>query len=251
MKKTLALFIVGLYLVLPLQAEATPATPSLLVDESSTATLGAYTTASFSVTAGDLIIVAADIGAPSGAGTFDPVTDSFSNVGTWTEHVDYNGQNGGTFSTLISTAIAGSSESGTITVDPLVSSTRWNVKVYVVTGGTYNASVPVAQSAQASTTASTLTATLGSTPATDSLVFASLTSRDGGLPIATPGANFTELDESFANPAGAQDQYDADNATTACDWSVLTTQMNVGGCIEISATPAGGGGGFIGGSVID
>lgn len=251
MKKLLPLFIIALYLILPFEALATPSVPSLTVDETSTATLGSYTTGSFSVTAGDLIILAVDIGAPSGTGDFNTTTDSFTNVGAWTRHVDYNGQNGGTFSVLIATAIAGSSESGTITIDPVNSTTRWNVKVYVVSGGTYNSSAPVPQFAQASTTSSTLSFNLGSTPATDSLVFATLSSRDGALPIATPGANFTELDESFTNPAGAQDQYDANNATTVCDWSGLGTQMNVGGCIEISAAEAGGGGGFIGGSVID
>jgi len=225
------------FFVVPQEAKATPSIPSLLVQETSSTTKSSHTTASFSATSGALLVVMVTGGNSSGTFNFNATTDTFSDVGAWTEHVDHNSTASNSFTTYIATAQVGAGGSGTITVTASTSIIRWIVTVYEVTD--FNTITPVQQAKSDSGVSTTLTLTLDSTPAADSMVFAVISDRDTNLPIATVGTNFTELDEALISPAGQQTQYDRDSAGTSVPWTGLSSISNIGGAIEINAAAGG------------
>lgn len=219
-----------------------PTPSSRLASIASSTTTNTFTTGSFSPTGGALLLVSGNVLATGGGLTISSVTDTFSGTGSWTivqlRATDFQDNTG-----FIAYATLGSTPgSGTVTVNTSVNSIRTTVDVYEATG--QDATTPVVQSKTGSGTADTLSLTLDSTPAADSLVFAAVATRSSSDPDITPGSNFTELGEissggTFAQ-ANIECQYDAASATTTVDWSTLPTITNVGVAIEIAAAAGGG-----------
>lgn len=215
---------------------------SRLISLASTSTTSTWTTGSFSPPGGGLVCVLGDILATGGNLDISSITDTFSGTGAWTirqlRATDIQNNTG-----FIAYAILGSSPgSGTVTINASTGGLRAAVDVYVVTGQA--AATPVVQFKTGSGVTSTLSLTLDSTPAADSLVLAVAASRSSSDPDVTAGANFTEAGEVHSGGGVAQAnthvQYDAASATTTVDWSNLPLLSNVGVAIEIAAAASGG-----------
>lgn len=212
-------------------------TPTVLTSDSSTATAAAITTSSISPSANALLVVIAG-NTISGISPEPTIADALSGGSlTWTRHVSRQGTSGQVASSVIFTAITGSSPgSGTVTVTwngSLGTTNRKVVHVVQVASG-YNASSPVAQVKSGDTTATSLSFDFDSTPAATSLVLAGVTTRTDGDLNAAPGAQYTEMaDTAAGSNFNVQVQYDITTPAATVDWSALGAVDNVGVAIEI------------------
>lgn len=194
-----------------------------------------------------LVVIASARRGVSPMPSFVSITKTgLANVGAWTVQQEVQATTVDWIDLVICTAkITGAGGSGQLEI-------HWNASggpnravmhILEVTG--YDTSTPVAQSNQNSGTANTLAVTLGATPAATSLVIGAVCSRSATAAAVgvTPGGNYTELVESFANATNTVTQeveYDQDNASATVDWSTLNTDSNLAVAIEVKAAGAGG-----------
>lgn len=218
-------------------------TPSVLDTQVSTSTVASLTSASIAPSANALLIVVASIRRQATIPHIDSVTDTFSDVGAWTIYgpaENYNATPDLSGGIAIAVAQAGASPgTGAVTVGwSVTTSARSILRVFEVTG--HNTATPVAQSKTNTGILTTLTITLDSTPAADSMVFAAINSVDASG--VTNDADFTEIAETSSggtNDSYQQEQYDLASASTGVDWSDLNTDTNVAVAIEIKAAASG------------
>lgn len=221
-----------------------PDTPTVLDTIESSASSTTFTCGTISPSANGLVWVAGEILATGGTLTVDSVTDTFSDVGTWTI-VQQNSTALQQHTAFIAYALAGNSPgSGTITVTCGTASIRTSIAFCETTS--VDTSTPVLQSTSGTGTADTLEITFGSSMASDSQVIGACASRTSNTnPDVAPGTGFTELTELYSGGTFAQANlcviYDDGGADTTVDWSNLPTLTNIGVAIEIAAAPSGGG----------
>lgn len=187
------------------------------------------------------MIVDASPGTAEGASC----ADTLSGTGSWTTVGPFNitSDNGRYVSVTLFYAIAGSSPgSGTITITYTEGASRSVAIFNEVTG--HDPTTPVAQSAGNTGLGTTLTVTLGGSPASDSMVFGFVADEYWPSANITPGSGFTELSEIGSGGPSArvdgQSQYDIDSADTTCDWSTLDDFGNAGIAVEISIAAVAG-----------
>lgn len=177
--------------------------------------------------------------------------DGFGTL-SWTEVADKGSGGAGSYArTWCAWAIAPSSPSaGTVTIAFTGEASRYAVGCLEVATG-YDATTPITTTGVAEATTSTLSVTLGATPAATSAVIGVVTSHTHTGDI-TPGTDFTELSD-FGIGGGqqvkAQTQYDIAAADTTVDWSGLGTTKNTAIGFEVAeAAAASGGASLVGGS---
>lgn len=204
-------------------------------------------TLSFTPTAGSLLIVGGLLGAASGTYTNAGISDFIGDSGgtSWT-NIGVQVSSGGSFYSFINYRKVGTGPgSGTVTLTPTVGTNtiRWLAAVYEVTG--YDTTTPVQQSTTNSNGGSgttSITGTLGASPAASSLVFGICGTRNESSGITEDGA-FTELNDfstSGSAPLGRmQAQYDNGGADTTVDWSWTTG--GAAACVAIEINVAAGG----------
>lgn len=189
------------------------------------------------LTNGRLIALAA-LGV-AGSTTFSEgsaITDTYangSNVGPWTVHAVGSGTNTNSYGLLVASAeVTGAPGAGAVTLRWTGSSTRTVVRVVEIAS---NDPLEVVQVKVNTGTGTTLTVTLDASPDAASLILGVINSAgDAGV---TEGSGFTELIESGSGGGGnswLQVQHDNGGGDTTCDWSALSTTMNVGIALELA-----------------
>jgi hypothetical protein len=215
-------------------------TPTLLDASSSSSNNTTITSGSISPT-GDSLLVVIFYGRKSATGGVSGVSDTLSGTGTWTERQTVLGDDDQYMRVSIWTAQAGSSPgSGTITVTLDANFARKVMHTIEVASG-FDTTTPYEQGGTNEGSSSTLSITLGASPASDSLVIGGVGSADSPSNIS-PGSGYTELTETDpmfgAGNLVAECEYDLTPTSTTVDWSGLATTNNAGVAIEINAESA-------------
>lgn len=209
---------------------------SVLTNGISTSVTTARTTATFTPTAGGLVVVClASRGSGHTAQTFT-MSDSFAGgLGGWGKVVASYDDGSFLWSVAIAWAVAGASP-GThdVTMTWTQNQARWSWAVTEVTGQANQP--PVWQETTGTGTGTTLTLATSVAPATSSLIIAAIGSGDLSI---TPDAAYTELHEAnsgAANPINLEVQYDLTSPSQP-SWSALTSGTpNAGVAIEVIDT---------------
>lgn len=215
----------------------TIATPTVLDNVTQTTTSPSIASGTVAPSANALLIVAAGIGiGTNNGGTPASIGDTLSGGSlTWTKYE--LGRIDSSLGIVIAVFVAkcgATPGTGVITSTFNFTGNRRAQTVCQSASG-FN-TTPVAQSKTNGGTANTLVVTFDSTPATDSLVFAAIASRQASHPNIAPGTGFTELqDDAVSTNFWLEIMYDQDNADATADWTNTGTGQNVGIAIEIAA----------------
>lgn len=209
----------------------------------STTNTTSRTTASISPTGSALIVVSMDIAVTGDDATaaISSISSTFSISGSWHIERQRTATEDGSTTVVVGIgwAIAAASPgSGTVTVTANRNINRWVVNVSEIPTG-YDSTTPISDSNSAVGSATTISATLGTSPGASDQVFGTVGSlNDAGI---TPGTDFTELFDSNSGGVTSvqgQGQYDNGGAPDGvCDWSNLTATNNA--CVVVLIAAAG------------
>lgn len=215
-----------------------PATATVLDNVTQTTTSPSIASGTVAPSANALLVVAAGIGiGTNNSGTPSSIADTLSGGSlTWTKYeLGRIDSSLGHVCAIFVAKCGATPGTGVITTTFNFTGNRRAQTVCQVASG-FNTTTPVAQSKTNGGIASTLVVTLDSTPATDSLVFAAVASRQASHPNIAPGSGFTELqDDAVSTNFWVEIMYDQDNADATADWTNTGTGGNCGVAIEISA----------------
>ncbi|MFC1996988.1 hypothetical protein ACFLXI_05195 [Chloroflexota bacterium] len=182
--------------------------------------------------AGDSLLVVVAGYNDSAGNNFVSILDTFTGSGSWTLrgnafNDDYDGGNNDSGCAIYTAQMGSTPGTGWITITLVNNASRKHLHVYEITG--FDETTPVEQAATAiDQESSTLTVTLGATPAASSYVIGGVLAciTDNDADVITAGTGFTEGGETTVgadNSGGCnlQSQYDLASADTTCDWSTL------------------------------
>lgn len=194
----------------------------------------------------DALIVASFSASRIGAASTSPTGSStLTGIGTFTAVTVSSSVGGiGSLQGFVYALITGAPGSGTVTAGWTTDSLLRAIQVYEFTG--YDTTTPIRQSKTATGTGATISATLDSTPLSDSCVVGAVRNRratTGADPV--PGSGFTQHDQDEAGTGAAfcvlMTMFDRDSATTTVDASGMSSVDNALVAIEVAAVAAAGG----------
>lgn len=180
-----------------------------------------HTTASFSVAQNALVlVVVATTGgaAATATGSTDDISDTFATLGTWSLIQQSNTGLSGKTALYVFHAIAGASESGTVTVAVPTGGSPANAQVSVIQVTDVDLDTPIAGTISEASAFTNYSLTLTEAPLAADVVLGISVSRNDSDGV-TPGSGFTELVDFYAgaNPS----------ASSFVEWKTSSTSTTV------------------------